>query len=255
MKIESYLERIGIDERPAVDINSLAKLQNQHLLNVPFENLDIHWEIPIELNIEKFYDKIVSNKRGGFCYELNGLFGALLAELGYEVEMISARGFNSQRGEFGPEFDHMALIVRLDRDYLVDVGFGDSFRVPIELPDGQVEDISGVYQIARSDGHYLVERERNHHGEPDWRPQYRFGLDSRGLNEFAGMCQYHQTSPNSHFTQQKICSIAKLWGRLTLSESALIRTERDNRVEERVESQAQWEALLLEHFGIKSPEL
>jgi len=93
---------------------------------VPFENLDIHLKRPIVLEDNALFDKIVTRKRGGFCYELNGLFAALLRALGFDVVMLSAGVANPER-EFGPDFDHMALLVTLEQSWLADVGFGDSF--------------------------------------------------------------------------------------------------------------------------------
>jgi len=93
-----------------------------HLLSAPFENLSIHWHEPIVLTDEALFQKIVLRQRGGFCYELNGLFASLLRTLGFQVEMLSA-GVMNKRGEFGPEFDHMTLMVTLAERWLVDVGF------------------------------------------------------------------------------------------------------------------------------------
>ena len=105
-----------------------------HLLAVPFEDLSIHANERIVLDVNALFDKIVRARRGGFCYELNGLFGALLQTLGFEVVMLSG-GVMNPRGEFGPEYDHMALLVTLGERWLVDVGFGDCFREPLCLDE------------------------------------------------------------------------------------------------------------------------
>ena len=162
MNSNSYLNRLGITEAKRPTLSFLTELQNKHLLSIPFEDLDIPDRARIELNLRKIYNKIIPTKRGGFCYELNGLFHWLLTKLGYKVDMLSARVYNQQTNELGPEFDHMALLVHLkkgllDKDFLVDVGFGDSFRIPIEMPsainnyDNMVaEDISGSYRIIKN---------------------------------------------------------------------------------------------------------
>ena len=104
--VAKYLARIGLEEPSAVaGVGRLKLLQRQHLLNVPFENLDIHSKQAIVLDTEKFYRKIVNNNRGGFCYELNGLFNELLRELGFETRILSARVAKGN-GEFNPEYDH-----------------------------------------------------------------------------------------------------------------------------------------------------
>jgi N-hydroxyarylamine O-acetyltransferase len=125
MDTEKYLQRLGIEnfEFP-VTAESLKNLQKQHLLNVPFENLDIHWKRPILLDTARFYRKIVEEKRGGFCYELNGLFCELLNEIGFPSRLISARVATAD-DEFSREFDHLAILTKIgDEKFLVDVGVG-----------------------------------------------------------------------------------------------------------------------------------
>src|SRR5687768_15235135 len=122
----AYLERIGYRGPVEPTAETLRRLHVAHLLAVPFENLSIHASEPIVLDDSALFEKIVARRRGGFRYELNGLFAALLGALGFEVEMLSAGVMNSE-GEFGPDFDHMALVVKLEERWLADVGFGDSF--------------------------------------------------------------------------------------------------------------------------------
>jgi N-hydroxyarylamine O-acetyltransferase len=126
MNIKAYLNRINYSGHLIPDLEVLKSLQKNHLLSVPFENLDIHYNKTINLDVEKFYHKIVEEKRGGFCYELNGLFNTLLNALGYNSRIISARAYDIKRDDFGKEFDHMAMIVELNQaEYLVDAGFGE----------------------------------------------------------------------------------------------------------------------------------
>jgi arylamine N-acetyltransferase len=99
------------------------------MLTVPFENLDIPLGHPIVLSLPSFYDKIVRRRRGGFCYELNGLFGWLLEQLGFAVLMLSALVFHGVPP--GPEFDHLVLLIEMEERLIADVGFGDSFLEPL----------------------------------------------------------------------------------------------------------------------------
>jgi N-hydroxyarylamine O-acetyltransferase len=190
----------------------------------------------------------VRRRRGGFCYELNGLFAALLRELGFNVNMLSAGAANAE-GIFGPDFDHMALMVTLDERWLADVGFGDSFREPLLL-DVRHEQVQGerAYKIV-SEGDQLILKQREGMGK--WKNQYRFTLQPYSYADFAEMCRYHQTSPHSHFTKARICSRATPNGRLTLSQMRLITTttgkERQEQVLTNVEEYA---AVLREDFGI-----
>ena len=133
MDVQAYLERIEYQGSLTCDHETLRQLHLSHLLHVPFENLSIHAHEPIVLNDVALFEKVVTRRRGGFCYELNGLFAALLRELGFEVSMLSAQ-VASDQGEFSPDFDHMTLMVGIKQArWLADVGFGDSFIEPLAL--------------------------------------------------------------------------------------------------------------------------
>jgi len=227
-------------------------LQVAHLLAVPFENLSIHAGQPIVLEDEALFAKIVERQRGGFCYEANGLFAALLRTLGFDVAMLSA-GVANAEGGFGPDFDHMALMVTLGQRWLVDVGFGDSFREPLLL-DERGEQVQGgrVYRIL-PEGTHLILMRRDGGGE--WKAQYRFTLQPREYADYAGMCRYHQTSPQSHFTRARVCSRATPDGRVTLSGMRFITASGSGvRQERTLTSQEEYAEVLREHFGIRMTE-
>lgn len=247
MDIKAYLERIHTGQLPLPAFESLRDLQLSHLLSVPFENLSIHANEPILLQEELLFDKIVSHRRGGFCYELNGLFAVLLRQLGFNVAMLSA-GVARDDGGFGPEFDHMTLMVLLEDRWLVDVGFGDSFRKPLRIDnrDAQTEG-KRSYRID-DDGDHLILKQKD--GDKEWKAQYRFTLRPHELPEYAEMCRYHQTSPKSSFTRQRVCSKATVNGRITLSEMRLIETEGDVRKERVLADPAEYTAVLAKEFGI-----
>ena len=158
MNFEAYLERINYRGSLAPTAETLRQLQVAHLLTVPFENLSIHAGEPIVLDDEALFSKIVGRRRGGFCYELNGLFAALLRELGFDVAMLSAAAMSGEEG-FGPEFDHMVLMVTLEERWLVDVGFGDSFLEPLRL-DYRGEQVQGehAYRIDAEGDHLILRR-------------------------------------------------------------------------------------------------
>ncbi|HVG18188.1 MAG TPA: arylamine N-acetyltransferase, partial [Blastocatellia bacterium] len=216
--------------------------------SVPFENLDIHLQRSIILDEGKLLSKIVGRRRGGFCYELNGAFAALLRALGFNVEMLSA-GVARRGGGFGPPFDHMALLVELEERWLADVGFGDSFREPLLLDHaGEQVQEEGAYLLAR-DGEQLILKRRDDSGS--WEPQYRFTLQPYQYEDFADMCRHHQTSPDSPFTQRRTCSIATTEGRITLTDMRLITTLRGERQERSLATQDEYAAALREHFGVE----
>jgi N-hydroxyarylamine O-acetyltransferase len=249
LDVKAYLERINYRGSLDPSEESLRGLQVAHLLAVPFENLSIHAGQPIVLEDEALFAKIVGRKRGGFCYEANGLFAALLRALGFDVVMLSA-GVAKAEGGFGPDFDHMALMVTLERRWLVDVGFGDSFLEPLLLDErGEQAQGGRAYRIL-ADGPYLLLMRRE--GEGEWEAQYRFTLRPHGYADYAEMCRYHQTSPQSHFTRGRVCSRATERGRVTLSGMRFITTSKDGvRQERALTGEEEYAAILREHFGIE----
>jgi N-hydroxyarylamine O-acetyltransferase len=246
--LKAYLDRINYHGPLAPTDETLRKLQAAHLLTVPFENLSIHAKQPIVLDDHALFEKIVRRRRGGFCYEANGLFAALLRALGFNVTMLSA-GVAKSDGGFGPEFDHMALMVSLNEQWLVDVGFGDSFREPL-LINQRAEQRQGEPYRLDSDGSRLILMQNEGGPDDEWKAQYRFTLQSYEYSDFEGMCRYHQTSPLSTFTQGRICSLATPDGRVTLSEMRLIATVNGQRQERVLANEEEYAAVLRDRFGV-----
>lgn len=251
MDVDAYLRRIGYDGPRDASAGALRSLHRVHMLAVPFENLDIHLGRPIALDQAALFEKIVGRRRGGFCYELNGLFAALLRELGFGVTLLAAAVARGD-GQFGPEFDHMALLVeapgQTPERWLADVGFGDSFRAPLPLLERieQRQEDGQVYRLER-DGERWTMLGRAGAG---WQAQYRFTLQPHDYAEYAEMCRYHQTSPESSFTRKRVCSLATPGGRITLSDLTLIVTERGERTERLLAGEQEHRATLRELFGI-----
>ncbi|MEO5874886.1 MAG: arylamine N-acetyltransferase [Streptosporangiaceae bacterium] len=209
---DSYLSRIG-----GPDPRSLADLQWAHQRTVPFENLSIHLGEQIVLDPKLLFDKIMRG-RGGFCYELNSTFGALLTALGYQVDLLAARVFGED-GTPGAPFEH--LVLRVDGVWLVDVGFGRFSRSPLRLDDETDQaDADGLYRVTAD----LVVHQ-------DGTPQYRYDPKPYELRDFVPTCWYQATSPASPFTRSLTCSLPWEGGRITLSGDRLI-TTRDGTREE-----------------------
>ena len=175
------------------------------------------------------------------------MFHWLLTSLGFKVDMLSANVFNSEKKEFGPEYDHMTLLVHLNRDYLVDVGFGDSFRRPIEMPDGEVQDVSGHYIILKKEDEFfeLLKKEEN-----GLTKQYRFTTDPKRLADYKEMCDFQQDSPTSHFRTRMLCTIATEMGRITLSNNSLTITDKGIKTKTEFADVEEFYFLLKKHFGI-----
>lgn len=247
MNIDAYVKRINYTGSLEPTAETLRALQAAHLLAVPFENLSIHAGEPIVLNEDSLFGKIVENRRGGFCYEANGLFAGLLRALGFDVTMLSA-GVARKDGGFGPDFDHMTLMVTLAERWLVDVGFGDSFMEPLLL-DARDEQVQGTraFRIDADNSHLILLR--RDHGS-DWEPQYRFTLQPHTFADYEQMCHFHQTSPESHFTKAPLCSLATAGGRVTLSGLRLITTSAQQRDEHLLDNRDSFDRILRDQFGI-----
>ncbi|WP_112272331.1 arylamine N-acetyltransferase family protein [Lentzea terrae] len=229
--MEGYLQRIGASRD-----SSLAELQELHLLSVPFENLHTHMDIRIVLEIPWLYDKIVTQRRGGFCYELNGLFAELLRDLGHSVELLAARVFNGEK--LGPPFDHLALVV--DGAWLVDVGFGAFSLHPLSWTSREdQQDPFGVFRLAD-------------HGEDvdvfmNGSLAYRLERRPRSLAEFMPTCWWQQTAPESGFRKAPRASLARLDGRVTVTDEKVVITKDGHKTSTDVEDPA---AAFLEYFGL-----
>jgi N-hydroxyarylamine O-acetyltransferase len=244
MRVDPYLERIRYDGPTAPTADALRGLHRAHLLAVPFENLDIHLGVPIVLSVPAFYEKIVTRRRGGYCYELNGLFAWLLAKLGFRVRLLSARVATS--GTLSPEFDHLLILVEHEGRWIADVGFGDSSLDPLRVASGTVDD-NGEYAIAAHGDTWVMERRRDGVVEPE----YVFSLTPRRLSEFEPRNAFQQTSPDSHFTQKSVCSRATPTGRITLSGRRLIVTSGADRKERDVADAAEFGRILADEFGFE----
>ena len=246
--VAAYSARIGVSGPLPPTLPTLRRLHHAHLLAVPFENLDIHWGRPILLEEQRLFDKIVTGRRGGFCYEQNGLFAAVLRTLGFHVDLLEAR-VAARTWEQGRPWDHLVLLVTLEERWLVDVGFGECFREPLLLDEpGAQERPEGVWRV-QHDGCEGVFSSRTAAG--DWQLEHRFRLKPRRLQDFTPGCEYHQRSPDSHFTQQRVCSLATPAGRVTLGDRRLIVTENGERQERDLADEAGFQRLLQERFDIR----
>jgi N-hydroxyarylamine O-acetyltransferase len=248
MDVEAYLRRIRYQGPREPSVETLRGLHRSHLYTVPFENLDIALGVPIVLEAARLYDKIVVRCRGGFCYELNGLFCDLLRALGFQASMLSGR-VRRDDGGFGPEFDHMLLKVELPELWLADVGFGESFVDPLPLKPGAKEIENGqLFGVTPDTGAWHLYRRDSDGVEV---PLYCFDESPHSLSEYAAMCDYHQTSPDSSFTRRRICTLAKAEGRITLAGTRLIETRNGVRKETALTREEELKNCLREQFGVE----
>lgn len=254
-ELDAYLRRLGAEQQAWPTVDVLRELHLRHLRAVPFENLSIHLGEEIVLEEKRLLDKVVRERRGGFCFELNGLFGALLSKLGFDVTLLAARVYGEE-GRLGIPFDHLALRVRTvdGGDWLADVGFGANSHYPLEFGNrAEQEDPGGRFRVAEADR----ESGGREFGDLDvfrnGKPQYRLETRPRVLGDFVAGAWWHSTSPASHFTQSLVCSkVTEDGGRITLSGRTFKVTGLDGAREEReLITDEEVLAAYRERFGIE----
>jgi len=244
--VDRYLARIGIAERPPTDFASLQRLQQAHLRTVPFENVDVFNGVAVTTDVHSSFAKVVERHRGGWCFELNGVFGALLTELGFDVSYLGAAAlFN------GPTavIDHVTLEVMIDRPYLVDVGFGDSFITPLDInAAGPQEDDAGVFELIPSPQGTTLTR-HDDAGVPA--PQFRFKRLARELPEFEETSQRLQDDKTTIWHERAIATRLLDQGadRISLTGTKLTRTIGGVRTETDVAAESVVE-VMADEFGI-----
>ncbi len=260
MDPDRYLERIGVDPGGVdrADRETLERLQRAHVTSVPFETIAVAGDPFGERDGEgvsraypDLYEKIVERGRGGFCYELNGLFGWLLAELGYEPDRVAAMVLGDD-GEARPPANHLSHLVALDRRYVVDVGLGvPSMRRPLPL-DGEVRtDAAGVdWRVVpsdRPDADFLTQFREP--GDEGWSDRYVFRDRRREREFFRASCEYLATAPESPFTDEPVAALSTDRGYAKLSPEALTRVV-DGEERERSVDPGEWYDLLATEFGV-----
>jgi N-hydroxyarylamine O-acetyltransferase len=245
MDVPAYLERIRYDGSLAPSLPTLRSLHAAHLMTVPFEDLDVYLKRPVDLSESALFEKIVRRKRGGFCYELNALFAGLLRELGFQVTLLNAQVTRKEAG-FGPQFDHLALMVDLERPWLGDVGYPRSPLTPLRLDSEEPQELGGTaYRISRAEESLCLLQQT----ADGWIPEYRFDLQPRRIEDFMETCRFHETSPESPFYGWLGCTIPTGDGRVTLSDDRLIVHSAGLRTETLV-ARNDVASILMSRFGI-----
>jgi N-hydroxyarylamine O-acetyltransferase len=253
MDIQGYLERIEVSGPLPPTVGTLRRLQRAHMLHIPFESYDCALGRPVVVDPEVNFEKIVGRHRGGYCFELNGPFSRLLEALGFEVTLLSARPFTvGKEAEAEPEFSHLALMVPVDGErWLVDVGFGDGSLEPLRLdpPRDAAATDSSHFRINPGDGDQPWSKVQvDGHGDAE---SYLFSLVPRRIEDFAGMCHYYSTSPDSWFVTSPVCTMATETGRVTLFQHRrLITTENGVRTERALADDTEERAILRDVFGV-----
>lgn len=241
--VERYLERIGFSHEVRIDLETLAALQRAHLSAVPFENLDVCNGVEVRTDVAWSVAKIVERGRGGWCFEANGAFSALLEALGFDVARLGAAVLLEGPTEI---IDHLTLEVMLDEPYLVDVGFGDSFMTPLRLNRlGPQEGGTGTYEFFDSPQGRTLTR----HDEDGPVAQYRFRRVNRVMADFEPASQMLQSDRALHWSNKPFATrlLDGGPGRVTLLKDRL-KIRRDGVETETEVEPDEWSAVLAEWF-------
>lgn len=240
-----YLKRIDYNDVIDTTDEVLSRLHKKHAFHIPFENLDVYYKRTFNLEIGNIYDKVVNSGRGRFCYELNLLFNWLLTEIGFSSRIIASRIFNED-GTVGPEF--MSIYVKTEKEFLLDVGYGDLFVTPIEIKEGVQFDGRNYFQIGKwSEHEYEISMSAD---ECSFSKKYTFSLDVVNINDFDTICLDKQTNSNSYFVKNVVCTKPTETGRVTIFNDKLIEKNGELRMEQAIQSDENFTRCLKEKFGI-----
>ncbi|MCP1305629.1 arylamine N-acetyltransferase family protein [Paenibacillus tyrfis] len=248
-EVSAYLERIGYDGPLDGSAAVLAELQECHIHSVPYENLDIVRRIPLSLEVEDLIDKIVVRGRGGYCFELNALFGWLLRELGYPVTDFVARFWRDEPAP-PPKRRHQVLKVEAEgATYLCDVGVGGIVpRRPVQLIEG-LEHQQGdeCYRMER-DPYYGWVLSELKHGQWCW--LYSFTEEPQLPKDFIMASHWCETAPDSVFINHARAAIRTRDGRKTLAGEEFRIFTADGVETFTPQTKEEYDEALRTHFGI-----
>lgn len=253
MDVDAYLARIGLTVRPTADVAGLQAIQRAQRHNIPFENLDIPLGRGICLEPDVIFDKLVTRKRGGYCFEQNALLCAALVALGFESRPLLGRVWLFAK-DFVPPRTHTLNLVHIDgEDWIADAGFSASHAPPLRVRDGEAC-IAGdgvAHRMTRQSEHgWMTEREAG----KGFKAQYSFTLDPAHPLDLAMSNHWTSTWHGSRFTQNVIASLVLPSGMLSLMNRIYVREEGEERTERDIESASELQSCLSRDFGIQLSE-
>lgn len=248
LDIDAYLARVGLEHTPASDEAGLRALHEAQFFSIPFENLDIQLGRGIDLDPAHLVRKLVHGRRGGYCFELNGLMLLVLRRLGFSARPLLARVHLDARPSART---HQANLVEIDgRSWIIDVGFGaGGLRCPMPLEMHRIEEGPGWafrFETRAPWGTLLQTREGD-----TWKDSYSFDLSHVTDADIELGNHYTSTSPKSHFVTQRVASAPRTHGRVSIRDFTLTRVEGDTKTEQDVPGGPAYLEALSDHFGIE----
>jgi len=250
MELKRYLDRIGFSGPARADLATLRALHQAHLLAIPYENLDVQLGNPVTIERPQIYEKIIGRRRGGWCYEMNGLFGWALAEIGFRVTRATGAVRRDLMGDVMVG-NHLVLRVDLDEGtYLADVGFGDGSRDPIKVEAGPFRSHGFEFRLSKEEGAWW----RVHNHQLGGAQTFDFKLDPADESQLAERCHFLQTSEMSPFVQNAVCQRHTPTGLTILRGRVLRRLTQEAISEERLLADAEdFVSVLAEDFDLDVP--
>ncbi|NNJ12859.1 acetyltransferase [Chloroflexales bacterium ZM16-3] len=248
MQLDAYLTRIGYTGALRPDLATLCALHRAHLLAIPYENLDIHLGRRLTLDLPQIFAKLVDARRGGWCYEMNGLFAWALRQIGFRVRLLSGTVGRASEGDT-VEGNHLVLLVELDQPYLTDVGFGNGLLEPLPLVAGRYHQGFLTYALTTDDTRWHFQ---NHaHGGPG----FDLRLTPHRLADFAAACHALQTVPTSGFVRTTVCHRFTLTGIVSLRGAVLTEVRAEGLARRTIIDAAAYASVLREQFGLDIPQV
>lgn len=250
LNLTQYLERINVHTTPENTEEGLSILQSNQLKNIAFENIDCLLHRVIYTDIEKLQNKILINHRGGYCFELNGLFSHVLDALHFKSRPILARVM--YRGTGVNSRTHIAHLVNISgRDYIADVGFGGPgtyYPVPFEIDREDIQS-HGTFRVTRDETHGFLMQKKTDNG--DWFNVYGFNLDTVYPADLVMSNFFTSSFPESHFRHNLIMARHLDNGRITLFNRMLTRVEDSVSSQHEIATHHELLKTMTEQFGIK----
>jgi N-hydroxyarylamine O-acetyltransferase len=252
MDLTRYLQRIEHDSNLAPNLETLRSLHLAHGTHIPFENLDVLLKRPIRLDLDSLSKKLIEDRRGGYCFEQNALFAAVLETIGLPVKRLAAR---VRLGALEPRpRTHMLLLVEADAGrWLCDVGFGgEGLLRPMPFRPGEISDHFGWKSRIVEEGGLFVLQSLHSDG---WHDLYVFNLDEQFAIDYEMANFYTSTHPQSHFMHMLIVQLPGTKERLRLTNRRFtVETPAGIAKEAIIESDAELVELLAERFGLVFPK-
>ena len=247
-QLQRYLDRVHYRGTLRPTVETLTGLHRAHLLSIPYENLDIHLGRTLTLDPETIFTKLVDDRRGGWCYEMNGLFAWVLDTLGFVVARVSGAVGRATRGDRA-DGTHLVLIVSIDgAPWIADVGFGDGFLEPLPLTTGVFRQDFLEFRVTRDDERWTV-----HSHEFSGADSFDFTTEPRALDWFGPQCHELQTSPESGFVQKTVCQRFVSDGLLTLRGALLRHVTRNGTVDRVITHGDEYARVLADRFDLRIP--